>query len=205
MGRYMHAMAADRTPRRERLGGRVPAEDGRRCEAAGCAEPGEFRAPRHAHAAPDSPRDWRWLCLDHVRAFNAAWDYLAQIPAEERWSALSGHPSWERATRAFASNAEGFRFEDSAGLMRMRFGARWARANGQAAPPTPITPADAAALSVMGLGADTTRAALRARYAELVQRFHPDRNGGDRAHEAQLRAVIDAYTRLRQSPAFAGD
>ncbi|MFN3288593.1 MAG: molecular chaperone DnaJ, partial [Sphingomonadaceae bacterium] len=32
-----------------------------------------------------------------------------------------------------------------------------------------------------------------------------DRNGGDRTHEARLQAVLDAYTQLRRSPAFAGD
>lgn len=201
----MTPMSAARTPRRDRLGGRVPAPDGRRCDVAGCTEPGEFRAPRHAGPASDRPQDWRWMCLAHVRAFNAAWDYVAQMPPEERWSALSGHPSWDRATRAFASNAGGWRFEDSAGLMRLRFGARWARANGQAAPTAFVSPADAAALAVMGLEAGASRAALRARYAELVRRYHPDRNGGDRAHEARLQAVLEAYTHLRRRPALADD
>ncbi len=198
-------MASSRTPRRERLGGRVQHADGRRCEVEGCTEPGEFRAPRSARGSTGEPPAWRWLCLEHVRAFNAAWDYLGQLPAGERWSILSGHPGWERATRAFASNAEGFRFEDSAGLMRLRFGARWARANGQTPPASDLSPADRAALDVLGLGAGATRAALRARYAELVRRYHPDRNGGDRTHEARLQAVLEAYTHLRHSPAFAGD
>ena len=42
------------------------------------------------------------------------------------------------------------------------------------------------ALEVMGLGSDTDRTRLRRRYSELVRRYHPDRNGGDRRHEAQL-------------------
>ena len=56
---------------------------------------------------------------------------------------------------------------------------------------------------MLGLGADADRSALRRRYSELVRRYHPDRNGGDRTHETQLRRVIDAYQQLRQAPAFA--
>jgi curved DNA-binding protein CbpA len=37
----------------------------------------------------------------------------------------------------------------------------------------------------------------------LVRRYHPDRNGGDRSHEAKLRGVIDAWQTLKAAPAFA--
>ena len=54
----------------------------------------------------------------------------------------------------------------------------------------------------MGLGFDADRKALRTRYSELLRRFHPDRNGGDRAYEGRLQAVIDAYNLLRKAPAY---
>ena len=54
----------------------------------------------------------------------------------------------------------------------------------------------------MGLPADADRMALRKRYSELVRRYHPDRNGGDRSHEKALQEVIAAYQALRKSPAF---
>jgi curved DNA-binding protein CbpA len=56
---------------------------------------------------------------------------------------------------------------------------------------------------VLGLGMDADRKALRQRYSDLVRKFHPDRNGGDRSHEAALQRVIEAYQQLRKSPAFA--
>ena len=59
------------------------------------------------------------------------------------------------------------------------------------------------ALEVMGLGSDTDRTRLRRRYSELVRRYHPDRNGGDRKHEVQLNAVVEAYQLLRKSAALA--
>ena len=47
------------------------------------------------------------------------------------------------------------------------------------------------------------RHGLRRRYSELVRRYHPDRNGGDRSHEGHLQRVVEAYQLLRQAAAFA--
>ena len=44
---------------------------------------------------------------------------------------------------------------------------------------------------------------VEAAYLDLVRRYHPDKNGGDRSHEKALQAVIEAYTALKSRPAFA--
>lgn len=61
---------------------------------------------------------------------------------------------------------------------------------------------EARALEVMGLGVDVDRKALRRRYSDLVRRYHPDRNGGDRSHEGRLTRVVEAYQLLRKNRAF---
>jgi hypothetical protein len=58
------------------------------------------------------------------------------------------------------------------------------------------------ALEVMGLGSNTDRQKLRRRYSELVRRYHPDRNGGDRRQEQRLGEVVEAYQLLRKSSAI---
>mgnify|MGYP006280725443 CR=1 FL=1 len=65
-----------------------------------------------------------------------------------------------------------------------------------------LSPEDRRALDMLGLGLDADRNALRTRYSELVRKYHPDRNGGDRAHEKKLQGVVEAYQHLRQSAAF---
>ena len=62
---------------------------------------------------------------------------------------------------------------------------------------------EAEALETMGLGLDVDRRGLRRRYSELVRRYHPDRNGGDRQHETRLNRVVEAYQMLRKSRAIA--
>lgn len=55
------------------------------------------------------------------------------------------------------------------------------------------------ALDTMGLSQPLSLAALKARYKELVKRFHPDANGGDKAAEERLKLVNQAYATLKNS------
>jgi len=54
-------------------------------------------------------------------------------------------------------------------------------------------------LEVLDLDATATLHQIKARYKELVKRFHPDANGGDRGAEERLKKVIQAYGVLRAS------
>jgi len=191
-----------------RFHGRVEAH-GRVCEEPGCDQPGEFRAPAEpgAGARGDGPGRYRWFCLEHVRAFNARYNFFSGMTPDEIHDAQRPHAGWERETRAFASTGGADRpprwadFSDPLDAISARFRERMdrekARADGK-----PLMPEDRAALSVLGLGVDADRKALRGRYSDLVRKFHPDRNGGDRTHEAALQKVIEAYQHLRKAPAF---
>lgn len=171
----------------------------------GCAEPGEFRAPPLEGASDSGPPNFRWFCLDHVRAFNARYNYFNGMTADEIHHAQRPLAGWERETRAFAhvGTDPGPRWTDfsdplDAIAARFRREAAPERNDGK-----PLSGQDRASLKVLGLAADADRSGLRKRYSELVRRYHPDRNGGDRSHEAMLQQVIAAYQQLRQAPAFA--
>jgi DnaJ-domain-containing protein 1 len=56
---------------------------------------------------------------------------------------------------------------------------------------------DRKALTLLGLGPDADRKAVRAAYSQLLRKYHPDKNGGDRSHEKALQAVIEAYAHVR--------
>lgn len=189
-----------------RFHGRVEGA-GRQCMEPGCQEPGEFRAPPEDGVGFDGegPRPYRWFCLDHVRAFNARYNFFSGMSVDEIHEAQRPLAGWERETRAFGANA-GDRpprwadFSDPLDAISGRFGKRTAteRKDGK-----PLSGEDRRSLGVLGLDNDADRAALRRRYSELVRRYHPDRNGGDRSHEAMLQKVIAAYQQLRKAPAFA--
>ena len=126
------------------------------------------------------------------------------MTADEIHAQQRPYAGWERETRAFTAAPGGTPrwadFIDPLDAIQARFGtgSQSPRKDGK-----PLSDSDRRALKVLGLEADADRRALRQRYSELVRRYHPDRNGGDRAHEGRLRQVIDAYTQLKKAPAFA--
>lgn len=175
------------------------------CAEPGCDAPGEFRAPGSLRPDFDGPGDWRWLCLDHVRAFNSGYNYFDGMSPDEISEAQNPYGGWDRETRAFATAGADTppRWADFADPLDA-IGARFRRRD--QAPRQDgreLSAEDRKSLDVLGLGVDADRRGLRSRYAELLRRYHPDHNGGDRSHEKALRAVIDAYTQLKSRPAFA--
>ena len=187
-----------------RFHGRVEGS-ARPCAQPGCPEPGEFRAPPlEGPGRGDGPPAFRWFCLEHIRAFNARYNFFDGMTAEEIHDAQRPMAGWERETRAFAGTGDRpprwADFSDPLDAISARF------AHGRAAERKdgkPLSDRDRSSLKVLGLAADADRAALRRRYSELVRRYHPDRNGGDRSQEAMLGKVIEAYQHLRKAPAFA--
>jgi len=173
------------------------------CAAPGCAEAGEYRAPGAWRAGFDGPGEWRWLCLDHVRAFNAEYNYFHGMTPDEISAAQNPYGGWDRETRAFAANGSpGPRWADFADPLDA-IGARFEALRRTRKDGRDLSDRDRRALDVLGLDLDADRRALRMRYAELVRLYHPDRNGGDRSHEKALQAVIEAYTALKARPIFA--
>ena len=188
----------------DRFHGRVSGA-ARYCDHPGCIELGEFRAPPIGgrRAGFDGPGDWQWLCLDHVRAFNGGYNFFSGMSPEEISAQQRPYAGWERETRAFSANGSPpprwADFVDPLDAIAGRFGQQAAeRGDGR-----PLSDVDRRSLKILGLGTDVDRRALRRRYADLVRRYHPDRNGGDRSHEKALQEVISAYTQLKSRPAFA--
>ena len=167
----------------------------------GCRAPGEFKAPLEPSDF-DGPGSWQFLCLDHVREHNATYNYFAGMTPEEIAEAQSPFGGWDRPSRKFASLGADpppawSDFADPLDAIASRF-----RMN-RGEMPSRFSRAERRALSVLGLGEEAELHSVRQRYSQLVRRFHPDRNGGDRSHERRLGEVIEAYQLLRKAAVFA--
>jgi len=186
-------------------------ETGEYCASPGCAEPGEFRAPGGRPNGFDGPGDYRWFCLEHVREFNSGYDWFEGMSAEQIADAQSPAAGWRTESHAFRPTAgihdapRWADFDDPLDAISARANGIKSRAQkeAKAAMDGRFSREEARALDVMGLGLDADRTGLRRRYSELVRRYHPDRNGGDRKFEARLSSVVEAYQLLRKSAAFA--
>lgn len=173
----------------------------RPCAKKGCEGEGAFRVPRSRERLDQH----LWFCLPHAREHNETWDYFQGMSETEieafAVDAVTGHrPTWPLGKRAANGHVKkDFRaFRDSHRL----FGEAFAEGsdtstNGTAA--RPLTGPQQRALDVLNLEADASLHQIKARYKELVKRFHPDANGGDRGSEERLKRVIQAYGVLRAS------
>lgn len=195
----------------------------RGCEAPYCDRVGEFRAPGNLRSGFDGPGDYRWFCLAHVREFNAGYDWFEGMNAEEILAAQSPTAGWQTESPAFKSGPGGLgvgvdgmprwsQFNDPLDAIGARAANIKSRAHRSATMASNerggftaqrYNSDEAQALDTMGLGLGTDRRQLRRRYSELVRRYHPDRNGGDRQYETRLGQVVDAYQLLRKSPALS--
>lgn len=193
-----------------RFHGRFEDSD-RICERPGCEEAGEFRAPGFRSGGFDGPGEYRWFCLEHVREFNAGYDWFEGMSAEEILNAQSPASGWRTESPSFRPTAgvDGMPrwadFNDPLDAIGARANGIKSRAQREAvmAMDGRFSRDEARALETMGLGLDIDRQRLRRRYSELVRRYHPDRNGGDRKYEKRLTRVVEAYQLLRKSSALS--
>ncbi|WP_232630900.1 J domain-containing protein [Methylobacterium sp. Leaf118] len=181
------------------------------CEAPGCTQPGLYRAPKGRRHEGEYYR----FCIDHVRAYNAAYNYFdgmndAAVEAYQKDAIIGHRPTWSMGVNpASGTTAKGgkgetpeaerdWAYADPLGILR----ANWVGgASRRPAAPEPQRPRHSAAvrkaLDVMGLDETADTAAIKAQYKTLVKRFHPDANGGDRSFEERLRDIIRAHDVLR--------
>lgn len=159
------------------------------CAWPDCDKAGTHRAPR----TRQDLRDYVHFCLDHVRAYNAQWNYFQGMSPTEiaafRDADLTGHrPTWRLGHRHAPLH------------MRLRAGDVFGLFGGGGRPSTPEEDAAAReyrqALETLGLAEPLAIETLKARFKALVKRHHPDANAGDRRTEDRLRAVIQAYRTL---------
>lgn len=178
----------------------------RPCERPGCGAAGEFRAPGGRAPGFDGPGEYRWFCLDHVREFNSGYDWFAGMSPEEIVAAQHPSAGWESEIRAFRPTAgvdQAPRWADFKDPLEAISGRARAfrpvhRPDGLA-----VSPEQRRAFDTLGLSPEADRKALRSRYSQLVRRYHPDRNGGDRSMETKLQGVVEAYNLLKGSALFA--
>ena len=169
--------------------------DIRPCASPGCKEEGAYRVPKSRQELGKH----LWFCLAHARAHNESWDYFKGMSEREiesfRNDAVTGHrPTWPLGKRAarLHNTLRDFDFDNTFGTERQE-------------PPSPrrperqVTRLQQTAFDTLNLEPSATLNEIKARYKELVKRFHPDANGGDRGAEERLKQVIKAYGVLRAS------
>ena len=167
----------------------------RACDQPGCAGEGTFRAPK----ARDRLNEYFWFCLEHVRVYNAAWDYYRGMSSHEIERQVRNDTVWQRPTWPLGPGGRRQRPDDIEIDDPFEiFG------EGPGPGPRPdhrfrdLPPEEQEALAILDLPPDVSLEDLKARYKVLVKRHHPDANGGDKQAEERVKAINHAYSVLKK-------
>jgi len=175
------------------------------CQWRGCAAAGLHRAPK----GRGREGQYYLFCLDHVRAFNASYNYFAgmsnaDVEAYQKDSVTGHRPTWRVGANSWAHGTReglslggrnGHRFHDRHHILFGRDG----ELHDTAEPRRALKPLELRSLEALNLSATAGRSEIKSRFHELVKRHHPDANGGDNRSEDKLREIIQAYNYLKQA------
>jgi curved DNA-binding protein CbpA len=185
---------------------RAAREDCPKCAWNGCEQPALYPAPK----GRGRENEYIHFCLDHVRAYNKAYNYFDGMSDDDVASYQKADQTGQRPTWFMGANRFS-RMSPTDRRAARRFGAdlhtddpfslfdEGEDAAARAPRGRPVKPLERRALRTLDLGDDARKESIKSRFKELVKRHHPDLNGGDRGSEDRLRDVIQAYSYLRKS------
>jgi hypothetical protein len=178
-------------------------EHTRECDIEGCAKKAAVRVAK----SPRETHEKIWLCEEHAKAHNAQWNFFAGLSEKEAEEArlaniYGDRPTWamgknERA-RAAAKARGPADLRDAYGLFTEAVKTA-ARTRAPQRDGRPVSKLQEKAFATLDLAVTAPSADIRKRYAELLRRFHPDVNGGDRSAELQLQEVVKAHHILKKA------
>ena len=170
------------------------------CEKEGCNEPGQYRAPKN----PRNLDDYFWFCKDHVREYNANWNYFQGQSEEEFQQFIDNATVWDRPTKPFGRSAEEQKWARHGVSDPMEIlGANGTSPEARAKVGRKLPPTERKALDILEAKDGWTKTEIRKQYKSLVKDLHPDMNGGDRSDEDRLAEVVWAWEQVRESRFFS--
>ncbi|MEE8659566.1 hypothetical protein DOFOFD_11190 [Acetobacteraceae bacterium EV16P] len=85
-----------------------PDAPGRMCDMPGCTANAGYRAPKSRQTL----REYYWFCLDHVREYNAKWDFYKGMTPIQIETHLQSDSSWQRPSWKLGSLGKPSKFEE---------------------------------------------------------------------------------------------
>ena len=164
------------------------------CDWNNCFEIGEYRAP----IEKDNSKNFRLLCLKHVKEFNKNWNYFSGMNDEEVINFLKSDITWHKPTQGFSSSDNFFKvlwnnvlnegFDDLKFKKHLN-NDRNLKFNNN----------DIKAFAVLGISVGLKWDKIQQKFKKLVKKFHPDMNSGNKKYEEKLKLITSAYTQLKNT------
>ena len=168
------------------------------CNHEGCQEPGIYPAPKDRSRL----RERIWLCLEHVREYNAGWNYFAGMNEGDMYASWRKDITWDRPTWPFGQQTMSHNFFNPEAWVHIHrfFDHKIAETLNKSDPDAldfkPNSP-EGKALRELDLTGSVSSKGIKQAYKSLVKRFHPDTNNGCKIAEEKLKSINNAYATLK--------
>ncbi len=164
------------------------------CDWNNCFEIGEYKAP----VERDNSKNFRLLCLKHVKEFNKNWNYFAGMSDNEVIEFLKSDMTWHKPTQGFSSSDNFFKVLWNNALNDGFDDANF-KNNFRREKNYKFSPNDIKAFAILGISVGLKWDKIQQKFKKLVKKFHPDINSGDKTFEEKLKIITLAYTQLKNT------
>jgi len=162
------------------------------CDWENCKEIGKYKAPKEK----DNSKNFRLLCLEHIKIFNKNWNYFENMKAHEIEFFIKSDLTWHKTTKSFGSSENFFNIlwknalEDKLNIFNS--------SNFKNFKKDQLSQTDRDAFEVMELNLSSNWTEIQKKFKLLVKKYHPDKNQGNKKYEDKLKTITLAYTQLKK-------
>ena len=164
------------------------------CDWNNCFEIGEYKAPLEK----DNSKNFRLLCLSHVKEFNKNWNYFSGMSDEQINDWLKSDVVWHKPTQSFSSSDNFFKILWNNALKdefdTSNFKSQFNNMN-----KFKFNSKDIKAFEILGVSMGLKWVKIQEKFKKLVKKFHPDMNSGNKKFEDKLKIITLAYTQLKNT------
>ena len=163
------------------------------CDWNNCKEEGKYKAPKER----DNSKDFRLLCIDHIKEFNKNWNYFSGMNENQVFNFLKSDQTWHKPTQSFTSSDNFFKvlwqnvLNDKNNTNQEN--------NFFIKKKLIFDHNDIKSFEVLGIPIGLKWDEIKIKFKKLVKKFHPDMNAGNKKHEEKLKLITLAYTQLKKT------
>ncbi len=164
------------------------------CDWNNCFEIGQYKAP----IEKDNSKEYRLLCLNHVKEFNKNWNYFSGMSDSQIYEWLKSDMVWHKPTQSFSSSDNFFKVLWNNALKdefdKANFKSQLNNMN-----KFNFNSNDIKAFGILGVSVGLKWSKIQEKFKKLVKKFHPDMNAGNKKYEDKLKVITLAYTQLKNA------
>ena len=163
------------------------------CDWENCDKDGSYKAP----VEKDNSKNFKLLCLEHIKIFNKKWNYFSNMNDQEIEYFVKSDLTWHKSTKSFGSSENFFNIlwnnalEDNLNIFKSSSFKEFKKNR--------LSSNDRDALDIMDLNYEAKWEEIKKKFITLVKKYHPDKNQGSRKFEDKLKKITLAYSQLKMT------